>query len=196
MVVSLRLLSAVNTSVSANNAGLTSTQSDYVVILAALFCALICAVGLAMAARCVCLYRPFNLFTTAPVFHTSAPPPSGLSKKTLQLLPTTKYLCEADDSNKQDDCAICLTEFSDGEMMRVLPRCGHVFHITCIDKWLGSHSSCPSCRQLVLVAGKCHHCGGFSAHQGFHGTANEVHTRETDVMRRQEPQDYMLTYLP
>ncbi|XP_021846848.1 RING-H2 finger protein ATL80 isoform X2 [Spinacia oleracea] len=189
MAVGLRLLSQFHTDIpAANNAGLHSSPSDYVVILAALCCALICAVGLVMAARCVCLHRPLNLFMTAPVLHTSPP---GLNKKTLQLLPTTKYLCEAGDSNKQaDDCAICLTEFSDGDMMRILPRCGHAFHITCIDTWLGSHSSCPSCRQLVLVVGKCHHCGGFSAHQGFHGTANDVRTREIDVVCRQ---DYTLT---
>lgn len=193
MAVGLRLLSAVNTSVSANNAGLTSTQSDYVIILAALFCALICAIGLAMAARCVCLHRPLNLFTTSPVLHTSAPSLPGLNKKTLQLLPTSKYICEAGGSNKQTGCAICLTEFSDRDIIRTLPRCGHVFHINCIDTWLGSHSSCPTCRQLVLVVGKCHHCGGFSAHQGFHGTATEIRMRESDMMCRQ---DYVRTFLP
>ncbi|KAL2928388.1 RING-H2 finger protein ATL80 [Bienertia sinuspersici] len=194
MAVSVRLLSAVNTSVSSNNAGLTSSQSDYVVILAALFCALICAVGLAIAARCVCLHHPLNLFMTAPILHPSATPLPGLNKKTLQLLPTTKYICEAgssSSSNKQTDCSICLTEFADGDVMRILPRCGHVFHVNCIDTWLGSHPSCPSCRQLVLVVGQCQRCGGYSAHQGVHGS--EVHMREIDTMCRQ---DYVRAFLP
>ncbi|KMT01575.1 hypothetical protein BVRB_9g215710 [Beta vulgaris subsp. vulgaris] len=192
MVVGLRLLSAVNTSVSANNAGLTSTQSDYVIILAALFCALICAIGLAVAARCVCFHHPLNLFLTNSVLQTSAPPP-GLDKKALNLLPTTNYVCEAGGSNKQTDCAICLTEFADGDIMRILPRCNHVFHVTCIDTWLGSHSSCPSCRQLVLIGGQCLHCGGFSAHQGTHGTPTEVRMRENDSLCRQ---DYVRAFLP
>lgn len=43
-------------------------------------------------------------------------------------------------------CAICLCEFEDGEAIRVLPECLHLFHVVCIDKWLYSHSSCPLCR--------------------------------------------------
>jgi len=41
----------------------------------------------------------------------------------------------------------------------VLPQCGHGFHVSCIDTWLGSHSSCPSCRQILVVA-RCQKCGG------------------------------------
>uniref|UniRef100_A0A7N0T308 RING-type domain-containing protein n=1 Tax=Kalanchoe fedtschenkoi TaxID=63787 RepID=A0A7N0T308_KALFE len=43
-------------------------------------------------------------------------------------------------------CAVCLGEFEDGEMIRVLPECLHSFHAPCIDMWLYSHSSCPLCR--------------------------------------------------
>ncbi|PNX78977.1 RING-H2 finger protein ATL72-like [Trifolium pratense] len=48
------------------------------------------------------------------------------------------------------DCPICLGEFMDGEKVRVLPNCNHGFHVECIDKWLLSHSSCPTCRQSLL----------------------------------------------
>uniref|UniRef100_A0A0E0N499 RING-type domain-containing protein n=2 Tax=Oryza TaxID=4527 RepID=A0A0E0N499_ORYRU len=47
-------------------------------------------------------------------------------------------------------CAICLGEFADGEKVRVLPRCGHGFHVRCVDTWLVSHDSCPTCRGSVL----------------------------------------------
>ena len=49
------------------------------------------------------------------------------------------------------DCAICLCEFEDGEMVRVLPRCGHGFHFGCIYMWLHSHPNCPVCRTHVLT---------------------------------------------
>ncbi|KAF2540531.1 hypothetical protein F2Q68_00032503 [Brassica cretica] len=47
------------------------------------------------------------------------------------------------------ECAVCLSEFEDGESGRVLPGCKHAFHVECIDMWLHSHSTCPLCRSLV-----------------------------------------------
>uniref|UniRef100_A0A453B368 RING-type E3 ubiquitin transferase n=1 Tax=Aegilops tauschii subsp. strangulata TaxID=200361 RepID=A0A453B368_AEGTS len=44
------------------------------------------------------------------------------------------------------DCAVCITELAAGETARVLPRCGHGFHVDCVDMWLKSHSTCPLCR--------------------------------------------------
>ncbi|KAM0888824.1 hypothetical protein ACQ4PT_028096 [Festuca glaucescens] len=49
------------------------------------------------------------------------------------------------------DCAVCLGEFSDGELVRLLPRCSHPFHAPCIDTWLRAHVSCPVCRSTVVV---------------------------------------------
>ncbi|CAI0542264.1 unnamed protein product, partial [Linum tenue] len=62
-------------------------------------------------------------------------------------------------SAKFSDCAICLVEFAVGDEFLVLPQCGHGFHVDCIDTWLGNHSSCPSCRQ-ILVVNRCQKCGG------------------------------------
>ncbi|XP_074287533.1 RING-H2 finger protein ATL80-like [Silene latifolia] len=186
MGITLRILTAVNESMSTENADLSSAQSDYIVILAALCCGLICAIGLAMAARCVCFHRHLHVFSTPPTLPVSVPPP-GLNKKILELIPTTKYVPErtvTDDSVEQTECAICLSEFTDGDLMRVLPHCGHVFHVTCIDKWLETNSSCPSCRQLILLVSRCHHCGGFSASQGSCGV--EVDVREIDMLSSQD----------
>lgn len=36
-------------------------------------------------------------------------------------------------------------------MGRKLPNCGHVFHAECIDMWLHSHSTCPVCRDPVVL---------------------------------------------
>ncbi|XP_040376336.1 E3 ubiquitin-protein ligase EL5-like [Oryza brachyantha] len=46
-------------------------------------------------------------------------------------------------------CAVCLSLVQDGEAVRQLPACRHLFHVACIDMWLHSHSTCPLCRATV-----------------------------------------------
>ncbi|KAG8070447.1 hypothetical protein GUJ93_ZPchr0006g45715 [Zizania palustris] len=46
-------------------------------------------------------------------------------------------------------CAVCLSMVQDGEAVRQLPACTHLFHVGCIDMWLRSHSTCPLCRATV-----------------------------------------------
>ncbi|KAK9066261.1 hypothetical protein SSX86_013582 [Deinandra increscens subsp. villosa] len=48
------------------------------------------------------------------------------------------------------DCTVCLGEFKDDEFLRILPKCNHAFHVTCIDTWLRSHTNCPVCRASVV----------------------------------------------
>jgi len=57
-------------------------------------------------------------------------------------------------------CGICNTEFEmaapgvkfpGDDSPIVLGRCGHAFHIQCIEKWIAqpqSNSSCPICRRV------------------------------------------------
>ncbi|OII73779.1 uncharacterized protein cubi_03577 [Cryptosporidium ubiquitum] len=45
----------------------------------------------------------------------------------------------------QDNCIICLNDFSSFEMARCLP-CNHVFHEDCIDMWLLRNAVCPLCQ--------------------------------------------------
>ncbi|KAL4568492.1 hypothetical protein LXL04_024105 [Taraxacum kok-saghyz] len=64
-------------------------------------------------------------------------------------LPASKAAIEAIPSvtaTEEEDCAICLTDFSGsaGEA-KELP-CRHRYHSDCIMKWLGIHGSCPVCR--------------------------------------------------
>ncbi|XP_059643416.1 RING-H2 finger protein ATL3-like [Cornus florida] len=47
------------------------------------------------------------------------------------------------------ECAVCLSDVSEGEKARLLPKCNHGFHVECIDMWFQSHSTCPLCRNPV-----------------------------------------------
>ncbi|CAK9856454.1 unnamed protein product, partial [Sphagnum jensenii] len=45
-------------------------------------------------------------------------------------------------------CSVCLSEYQEGDTLRILPKCNHSFHLLCIDTWLHSHSTCPLCREI------------------------------------------------
>jgi hypothetical protein len=142
-----------------------SLNSDMVLILAGLLCALVCVLGLGLVARCACSRR----WTAAAGGRTRqvAAANKGVKKEVLRSLPTVTYVSDrskaAAAEEEADECAICLAEFEDGQAMRVLPQCGHGFHAACVDTWLRSHSSCPSCRRVLAVdlpAGeRCRRCG-------------------------------------
>ncbi|XP_009604464.1 RING-H2 finger protein ATL80-like [Nicotiana tomentosiformis] len=143
-----------------------SVEPDFVIITAALLCALICVIGLISVARCAWLRRVGG----ATGGQSSSAANRGLKKKVLQSLPKFTYDSTSSTTGATAECAICLAEYREGDEIRVLPQCGHGFHVQCIDTWLGSHSSCPSCRQ-ILVVGRCRKCGEFPAVPGTSNSA-------------------------
>ncbi|XP_038883588.1 E3 ubiquitin-protein ligase RHA2B-like [Benincasa hispida] len=53
-------------------------------------------------------------------------------------------------SSIADQCAVCLSEFEEGEKVRKL-QCNHTFHKDCLDNWLKlCFATCPLCRSKVL----------------------------------------------
>lgn len=126
-----------------------SIDFNIMVIIAAMLCALICALGLNSMLHCV--FQCTNRAITETVeWVASRRHNSGLNKKEIVALPTSTYSDETcsslPSSASASGCVICLTDFADGDKLRVLPKCNHRFHVVCIDKWLISHSSCPTCR--------------------------------------------------
>ncbi|XP_016179921.1 RING-H2 finger protein ATL67 [Arachis ipaensis] len=47
-------------------------------------------------------------------------------------------------------CSICLCEYKDSEMLRMMPECHHCFHVSCLDSWLKLNGSCPVCRNSPM----------------------------------------------
>lgn len=75
---------------------------------------------------------------------------SGIDKTVIESLPFFRF--SALKGSKQGlECAVCLSKFEDIEILRLLPKCKHAFHINCVDQWLEKHSSCPLCRHKVSI---------------------------------------------
>ncbi|CAK7343576.1 unnamed protein product [Dovyalis caffra] len=125
----------------------TNFDTNMVIILAALLCALVGALGLNSIVRCAlrCSSR-FALET--PEQASARLAATGLKKRDLRQIPVAVY--GAGGHIAATECPICLGEFVVGEKVRVLPKCNHGFHVRCIDTWLLSHSSCPNCRHSLL----------------------------------------------
>ncbi|XP_015068009.1 E3 ubiquitin-protein ligase ATL31-like [Solanum pennellii] len=72
----------------------------------------------------------------------------GLEDSVIETFPTFTYVEVKDHHIGKGalECAVCLNEFEDDEMLRLIPKCDHVFHPECIDAWLKSHVTCPVCR--------------------------------------------------
>ena len=76
-----------------------------------------------------------------------APSPRGLDYAVLAAIPVVSIEAGAGAG----DCAVCLAELEPGEKARALPRCGHRFHVECIDAWFRGNATCPLCRADVVV---------------------------------------------
>ncbi|XP_020205282.1 E3 ubiquitin-protein ligase ATL6 [Cajanus cajan] len=81
----------------------------------------------------------------------------GINAELLSTFPTLLYsnVRHLSKGNHTLECAVCLTDFTDKDTLRLLPKCSHVFHPHCIDSWLASHVTCPVCR-ANLSADTCH----------------------------------------
>ncbi|KZV50103.1 hypothetical protein F511_26832 [Dorcoceras hygrometricum] len=75
----------------------------------------------------------------------------GLPQSLIDAIPVFDYRRGEKMIGGSDHCPVCLSEFQENESLRLLPKCGHAFHVVCIDTWLGSHKNCPVCRSPVLM---------------------------------------------
>ncbi|WOL00441.1 hypothetical protein Cni_G09154 [Canna indica] len=74
----------------------------------------------------------------------------GLDASTIDSIAVAEYRAGDGLLDGASDCSVCLGEFCDGERVRLLPKCGHAFHVPCIDTWLRAHINCPLCRAHIV----------------------------------------------
>ncbi|KAL0373621.1 UNVERIFIED_CONTAM: RING-H2 finger protein ATL80 [Sesamum radiatum] len=82
---------------------------------------------------------------------------NGLEPVVVAAIPTMKFDREAFSSTEDAQCSICLAEYQEKEVLRIMPNCGHSFHLSCIDTWLRKRSTCPVCRLSVQDAAETKH---------------------------------------
>ncbi|KAM7254295.1 hypothetical protein ACFE04_031977 [Oxalis oulophora] len=74
----------------------------------------------------------------------------GLEDSVVREIPTFQFKrgeeCQVTSFN---GCVVCLNEFKEHDMLRVLPSCAHAFHVDCIDIWFQSNDNCPLCRSSI-----------------------------------------------
>ncbi|KAM3379976.1 RING-H2 finger protein ATL60 [Capsicum galapagoense] len=86
----------------------------------------------------------------------------GLDPSVLKTIPVIPF--DTKDFKDGLECSVCLSEVTQGEKARLLPKCNHGFHVECIDMWFQSHSTCPLCRNPVseMSSPKCAIAESFS----------------------------------
>ena len=56
----------------------------------------------------------------------------GLDESVIREIPTFQFKRESDERSIYG-CVVCLNEFQEHDMLRVLPNCSHAFHLVCFD---------------------------------------------------------------
>ncbi|KAK8309304.1 hypothetical protein V6Z12_D02G117300, partial [Gossypium hirsutum] len=79
------------------------------------------------------LLQPINVFESATPFIQVPWNKEGLSEDSMDKIPKMRITEEND--------------LLPWETVHRLPQCHHTFHISCVQKWLMGHKSCPLCRR-------------------------------------------------
>ncbi|KAL2906737.1 E3 ubiquitin-protein ligase ATL76 [Bienertia sinuspersici] len=108
----------------------------------------------------------------------------GVDKRALKTFPVVKFSKDVKIQGLGTECVICLSEFKGSEKIRILPKCNHGFHVKCIDEWLSSHSSCPTCRQSLVET--CQKIIGSAATTAAATTSEEVITVSIVPLERED----------
>jgi hypothetical protein len=52
---------------------------------------------------------------------------------------------------QEGSCSICMEDLVEGERVRAVRGCQHLFHAACVEPWLLSHGTCPMCRSATVA---------------------------------------------
>jgi len=143
----------------------THARPAYIMVLAvgSMVIISVCLLALIVFLRCrICLIESTversGSDDNRPVNRSGEGGTRGIDEATLDSYPkmlysgkgfrSSKSVEEAEESEAEDKscCSICLSDYRESEVVRVMPDCSHMFHAACIDEWLRRHATCPVCR--------------------------------------------------
>ncbi|OAY81564.1 Receptor region, transmembrane domain- and RING domain-containing protein 1, partial [Ananas comosus] len=80
--------------------------------------------------------------------------PPNMKRQAVDVLPCFTFKSAYLNGKRiEETCAICLEDYRDEEMLRILP-CLHEFHLACVDSWLTKWGTfCPVCKHEVSSEG-------------------------------------------
>jgi len=82
---------------------------------------------------------------------------------------------------------ICLAEYKEKELLRIIPKCGHTFHLSCIDMWLRKQSTCPMCRLSLQNSSESKHVSHVTFTIRHSLAESNTSERNIDSERQVEP---------
>ncbi|KAE8694324.1 Detected protein of unknown function [Hibiscus syriacus] len=96
---------------------------------------------------------PYRHVTEAGVSSSSSPTAPYYDVPLLvhlfgEILPVVKF-CDLVDP--PGSCVVCFYDFEGEDEIRRLANCRHVFHRSCLDRWMGDdNKTCPLCRRSFI----------------------------------------------
>lgn len=88
------------------------------------------------------------LSTNIPSTNASNTSVQNLIRGTSTFVATNEFI---NDSNINTICSICHSQYEEGDILRSINSCNHVFHLSCIEEWLHNHTTCPVCRRDITT---------------------------------------------
>ncbi|KAK8490296.1 hypothetical protein V6N13_098034 [Hibiscus sabdariffa] len=118
-------------------------------------------------------FKDISLFGSSILFSSDSQDDSS-SPVSSQMIRDSLVLTTFEDAKERvpwvsDTCAVCLSQLKEGDEVRELRNCCHVFHRDCIDRWVdydedqgdhdqedgNNHKTCPLCRSPLLTSSQC-----------------------------------------
>ena len=89
-----------------------------------------------------CFDTFFKLYKSVHLFIKSRTLVSQLNK-----LPEVDMTKEENRRGVDTTCIVCLEEMTLAKRL----KCGHIFHMICLHRWIEQNTTCPTCRTKIVL---------------------------------------------